>query len=506
MKFNLFQDRRVRFRLTTLLLGVALAIIWLISFYLVRMVREDMEHLVGEQQLSTAFIVAMDINSELQDRLNVLTTVAGQLNKGLLEKPASLQAFLKDRPSISLPFNGGFFITDIDGTAIADYPTVPGRVGTNYMDRESISIPLREGKSVIGRPNLGKTLKAPIFSIVVPIRDNHGTVIGSIAGTINLGLPNFLDKLAVAKYGKSGGYLLIAPQYRLIVTASDKSRVMEALPPVGAIPAMDRLFAGGQGSMILVNAKGVEVMNTGVPVPISGWRVVVSVPTEEIFAVVREMRQRVLIVAFIAALIATLLAVTLTARLFRSQRLAVLGLYDSLTHLANRRLMEDRLGQAIASCRRSGTHFAVMVLDLDNFKSINDKHGHGAGDLLLIDAAYRLKGCVRNIDTVARYGGDEFVVILGELDPDKEAATMQVGAIAEKIRAKLAQSYQLKITHPVKPDVTVEHHCTASIGIAMSMNQEVSQDDIVKHADAAMYQAKDSGRNAIRFYEAVDQS
>ena len=83
---------------------------------------------------------------------------------------------------------------------------------------------------------------------------------------------------------------------------------------------------------------------------------------------------------------------------------------------------------------------------------------------------------------------------------------MQVGAIAEKIRAKLAQSYQLKITHPVKPDVTVEHHCTASIGIAMSMNQEVSQDDIVKHADAAMYQAKDSGRNAIRFYEAVDQS
>ena len=506
MKFKFFLDRRIRFRLTVLVLGIGLASIWLISFYLVRLVREDMEHLVGEQQLSTASIVAMDVNSELQDRLNVLTTVAGQLNKGLLEKPASLQAFLKDRPSISLPFNGGLFVTGIDGIAVADYPTVPGRVGTNYMDRESISVPLREGKSVIGRPNLGKTLKAPIFSIVVPIRDDDGTVIGSIAGTINLGLPNFLDKLAVARYGKSGGYLLIAPQYRLIVTASDKSRVMEALPPLGAIPAMDRLFAGGQGTMILVNAKGVEVMNTGVPVPVSGWRVVVSAPTEEVFAVVREMRQRVLIVAFIAALIATILAVTLTVRLLRSQHSAVLGLYDSLTQLANRRLMEDRLGQTMASSRRNGTYFAVMVLDLDNFKPLNDQHGHGAGDLLLVEAAHRLKGCVRNIDTVARYGGDEFVVILGELDADEEAATMQVGAIAEKICAKLAQSYQLKIKHPGKPDVTVEHHCTASIGIAMSMNHEVSQDAIVKHADAAMYQAKDSGRNAIRFYEAVDQS
>lgn len=506
MKFDLFQDRRVRFRLTALVLGVALAIIWLVSLYLVRIVREDMEHLVGEQQLSTASIVAMDVNSGLQDRLNVLTTVAGQLSKGLLEKPAELQAFLRNRPSISLPFNGGLFITGLDGTAIADFPVVPGRVGTNYMDRESISVPLREGKSVIGRPNLGKTLKAPIFSIVVPIRDDQGAVIGSLAGTINLGLPNFLDKLALGRYGKSDGYLLIAPQYRLIVTASDRSRAMETLPPAGVIPAMDHLFEGGEGSMILVNAKGVEVMNTGVPVPISGWRVVVSVPTEEVFAAVREMRQRVLIVASIAALIATLLAVTLTVRLLKSEHSAVLGLYDPLTQLANRRLMEDRLSQAMASSRRGGTYVAVMVLDLDNFKPLNDKHGHGAGDLLLIEAAHRLKGCVRNIDTVARYGGDEFVVILGQLDANKETATKQVGVVAEKIRAKLTQSYLLKIAHPGKPDFTVEHQCTASIGIAMAMNDEGSQDDIVKHADAAMYQAKDAGRNAIRFYEMNGQT
>lgn len=163
--------------------------------------------------------------------------------------------------------------------------------------------------------------------------------------------------------------------------------------------------------------------------------------------------------------------------------------------------MEDRLSQALASSRRSATYVAVMVLDLDNFKPLNDKHGHGAGDLLLIEAAQRLKGCVRNIDTVARYGGDEFVVILGELDANREAAIAQVGAVAEKIRIKLTEPYVLKVTRLGNPDITVEHHCTASIGIAMAINHEMSQDDIVKHADAAMYKAKDSGRNAIRFYE-----
>ena len=229
-----------------------------------------------------------------------------------MAKPAKLQAFLKERPSISIPFNGGLFITDIGGTALADYPVVSGRVGTNYIDRETISIPLKEGKTVIGRPNLGKTLKAPIFSIVVPVHDLNGSVIGAIAGTINLGLPNFLDKLAMGRYGTSGGYLLIAPQYRLIVTASDKRRVMESLPAVGVIPAMDRMLAGHEGTEIFVNAKGVEVMNSGSMIPVAGWRVVVSVPTTEVFSVVNNMRERVLIVSLIVALIATLIAAILT--------------------------------------------------------------------------------------------------------------------------------------------------------------------------------------------------
>ena len=336
---------------------------------------------------------------------------------------------------------------------------------------------------------------------MVPIRNEQARVIGCIAGTINLGLPNFLDKLAMGRYGKSGGYLLVAPQYRLIVTASDKSRVMETLPALGVMPAMDGTSEGGEGSIILVNAKGVEVMNSGVSVPISGWRVVVSEPTEEVFAVVRAMRQRVLIVALLAALIATVLALTLMRRLLRSQRSAALALYDPLTRLANRRLMEDRLNQTMTSSHRSGSYFAVLVLDLDNFKPLNDEHDHSAGDSLLLEVANRLKASVRSVDTVARFGGDELVVILGQLDARKLAATSQVSLVAEKIRASLAEPYRLRITRLGNADLTVEHRCTASIGIVMAMNHELSQDDMLKRADTAMYQAKDAGRNAIRFHE-----
>ena len=123
------------------------------------------------------------------------------------------------------------------------------------------------------------------------------------------------------------------------------------------------------------------------------------------------------------------------------------------------------------------------------------------GDSLLLEVANRLKASVRSVDTVARFGGDEFVVILGQLDARKLAATSQVSLVAEKIRASLAEPYRLRITRLGNADLTVEHRCTASIGIVMAMNHELSQDDMLKRADTAMYQAKDAGRNAIRFHE-----
>jgi diguanylate cyclase (GGDEF)-like protein len=144
-----------------------------------------------------------------------------------------------------------------------------------------------------------------------------------------------------------------------------------------------------------------------------------------------------------------------------------------------------------------------MFLDLDNFKPLNDAHGHAVGDLLLIEVADRLKSCVRQADTVVRFGGDEFVVILTNLSRDKAESVLEVETVAKKILAKLSESYQLTIQHSGMGDTTVEHHCTASIGVTLFLNHESSQDDILKWADAAMYQAKEAGRNTIRFFEPV---
>ncbi|MDD2915467.1 MAG: diguanylate cyclase [Gallionella sp.] len=178
-----------------------------------------------------------------------------------------------------------------------------------------------------------------------------------------------------------------------------------------------------------------------------------------------------------------------------------LAFYDALTNLPNRRLLNDRLAQAMVASKRSGFYCALMFLDLDNFKPLNDTHGHGAGDLLLIEAAGRLKNCIREMDTVARFGGDEFVVMLSELDVDKTEAITQTNIVAQKICAVLSEPYLLSIKHERKADATVEHHCTVSIGVAMFINHEVSQGDIMKRADATMYQAKMTGKNRILFFE-----
>lgn len=183
-----------------------------------------------------------------------------------------------------------------------------------------------------------------------------------------------------------------------------------------------------------------------------------------------------------------------------------LAFYDPLTGLPNRRLLEDRLGQSLASSRRTGIFGALLFLDLDNFKPLNDLHGHEAGDLLLIEAARRLKAGVREVDTVARFGGDEFVVIIRELDRDLAVSREQVATIAEKIRTLLAEPYRLSVKHGDTAGQEVEHRCSASIGIRVFIGNGIDPDEILKQADLAMYQAKDAGRNTVCFFSPPDET
>jgi len=182
----------------------------------------------------------------------------------------------------------------------------------------------------------------------------------------------------------------------------------------------------------------------------------------------------------------------ITERKVAEEEIKNLAFYDSLTRLPNRQLLLDRLLQALVSCARNNREGALLFIDLDNFKTLNDTLGHDIGDLLLQQVAQRLTSCVREGDTVARLGGDEFVLLLVDLGEHALEAAAQTEAIGEKIIATLNQPYQL---------ASYEYHCTPSIGATLFSNHAQSQEELLKQADIAMYQAKKAGRNTLRFFD-----
>jgi diguanylate cyclase (GGDEF)-like protein/PAS domain S-box-containing protein len=186
----------------------------------------------------------------------------------------------------------------------------------------------------------------------------------------------------------------------------------------------------------------------------------------------------------------------ITARKEAEEEIRNLAFYDALTRLPNRRLLLDRFRLALSVSARSHYYGAVLFLDMDKFKTLNDTLGHDYGDLLLIEVSKRIQLCVREMDTAARLGGDEFVVLIEEVSLNAEEASQKVALIAEKIRTALVEPYRLK-GH--------EHHSSPSIGVCLYCGNKEPVEVLLKRADMAMYQAKDSGRNMVRFFDPAMQ-
>ncbi len=316
-------------RITLATLAIFLVSLWSLSYYASRMLREDMEHLLGEQQFSTISMVANEIDDELKRRFAALRSVARASAQTLQEGPEALQALLEKHRELHDLFNVGTFATDAHGESIAFHPYSADRVGVNYQDRDYVIAALRDEQQSIGRPVLGKTARSPVVVMAVPMRDSRGRVVGVLAGSINLALPSFLDGITGSYYGKTGGYMLVSREHRLIVTATDKTRIMEALPPRGRVPMIDRFVDGHEGSAVTPNAHGTEILASAKRIPVAGWYALAVLPTEEAFAPIKSMQQRM----GIATLLLTLLAGSITWWVLRRQLSPLLVTAETLASL-----------------------------------------------------------------------------------------------------------------------------------------------------------------------------
>ncbi|MDP1733663.1 MAG: PAS domain S-box protein [Sulfuritalea sp.] len=310
-----FRQRSIKTRVTLFTLAIFLAGIWALSLFASRELRADMERILGNQQFSTVSLLANELDHELNDRLTGLEGVAKTISPAMLSNAATLLTFLEHHPILQRLFNGGLIVVRSDGMAIVEVAPAVGRVGVNYMDIDTVAAALREGKSTIGRPVMGKKLQAPVFGISAPIRDAQGRTIGALSGVINLGLPNFLDKIVQNSYGKTGGYVLLIPKDRLTVTATDRTRIMQPLPARGINPALDRFLAGYDGYAVYTNPLGAEVLGSAKGMPMSGWLLGLTLPTTEAFAPIYTLQQRVLL----ATILLTLLAGGLTWLMLRRE-------------------------------------------------------------------------------------------------------------------------------------------------------------------------------------------
>jgi diguanylate cyclase (GGDEF)-like protein/PAS domain S-box-containing protein len=784
-------------RATVFTLAVFVLGIWTISLYTSRMLKGDMQRVLGEQQYQTVSLVAAHIDSELTERLEALERIAKEMEGPLIANPAALQTHLEQRPLLQSLFNAGAFVTGLDGTAIANVSDSANRIGVNYMERDFIVATLKEGKSAIGRPVMGKQLKAPVLVMSAPVHDAQGKVIGALAGVTNLGEQSFLDTLSNSSYGKTGGYLLMAPQHKLFVTASDKTRIMQPLPAPGMNIMHDRYMQGYEGFGVAVSSRGVEELNAAKGIPVAGWLLGAVMPTAEAFAPVYVLEKRMLWATVLLTLLTGALtwwilkrqlaplvttadamaaladsnqmakplparrldeigrlingfnrilarwtqreaalvdaqqnlsitlnsigdaviatdvlgrithmnpvaerltgwplaegfgqmladvfhivnvstrqlvtdpvqlvidrgevvglanhsvliaqdgseyqidnsaapirnaagaivgvvlafsdvtekyrqqeALRIAATAFESQQgtiitnaqrvilqvnkaftditgysaeeavgqnprimksdrhdgayymaiyqslenigvwageiwnrrkngevypewlnisavkdeagltthfvgiftdisqrvsaqaqIDTLAFYDPLTHLPNRRLLMDRLEQALHASTRHARKNALLFVDLDNFKMLNDTLGHHQGDLLLAQVAQRLKLCTREGDTLARLGSDEFVVMLEDLSQDAMDAATQAETVADNVLNAFQQDFQLG---------QGAHHSTPSIGITLFGGEPLEgSEQPLKRAELAMFQAKSAGRNTARFFDAHMQA
>lgn len=535
----------IKFRIIAL--GIALIMVGVFArqFVALPMIQEHLRDLVAAQQLSIATYVARDVDYSITSRLNLIERLAADLPPDLTRQPEGLRLWFKRRHRINPLFNGGMIAVKPDGHGVfADFPSLPTPDPLDFSTSDWLQAALQQGKPVMGKPVHSRATNNPIIVFAAPVRDDAGAIVMLLAGVVRLNSAGFLDRLQETRLGATGGFLLISPADKLFVASSDPTMVLKPTPLPGMNLLHDRAMAGYRGTGITVNAAGVEELSAMVSVPSAGWFVVARMPTAEAFSLVERLRgfmysaSLYMLIFTLCVLLIMLprilrpltdaatamhamakgerkiealaivrddevgklvigfnvlvekLAKEEEARRASEERLQYLAHHDSLTGLYNRAMLEDRLEQGLARAERDGTQIALLFCDLDGFKTVNDLHGHDAGDAVLRQVARRLSDGRRKMDTVARLGGDEFVVLLAGLNDAHAAAE----TVARQCLAAMEEAFEIEGMYL---------SLGISIGIALHRGLAVTPSYLLSQADIAMYQAKRKGKGHFFFMEGI---
>jgi diguanylate cyclase (GGDEF)-like protein len=494
--------------------------------------KTGIEQVVNAQQLSLAQYVAQDIDNKVLARRQVLLQVAGALPLALLNNPTQMAIWLRAQSAALTLFPAGLVVIGMDGQgALGEYPAVAGRAQLDFNDRDWFAA-VREGAAfAIGKPTLGRAVKMAVVNMAVPVRKANQGLVAVLMGVTPLAAPGFLDLVESGNVGKTGGLLLVSPRDQIFVTSSEADMRLKPLPPPGANPMHDQAMAGWRGTGMTRNARGGEELSAVVSVPSANWFVVARTPVAEAFQVVGALLAVVVQNSIKVSALLILALVLLLTWMFRplkhaatqmramargdvplghlpverqdevgamvagfnelvdklkqtESRMTYLAHHDGLTGLPNRMAFQQSLAQSVALADRQQASLALLFIDLDGFKAVNDNCGHDVGDQLLVKVAARLRACVRASDVVGRLGGDEFVILLTD-----NLNETQASQIAQKVIEHVSQPYQIPGAHPV---------LGASIGIAMYPSQAQNADQLLIAADTAMYVAKRAGGSRLQ--------
>lgn len=516
--------RLVIFGLGMILVGSTTRFIVMSDF-----LREDITNVVSQQQMSLANYVANDIGHKILIRQYRLQELGSQITPDIIYGSAlPAVGFGQSAPFESL-FSAGILLTSAEGRIINNMTSFDWKGSSFDLLPDAARTTPANNTIYIGKPLIIPGQISPVLPMTLVLTDLEGKPWAFLTGFTLLYSPDFLGNLLQARLGLTGsGFLLISPSDGIFVAASNRQRVLSPIPSAGVNPLHDKAMQGYRGTGTTMTSQGLEEVAAIVSVPNTDWFLVSAISTSEALGTVERLRRFLLhntFITIILLIVVMAIVVPLSLRpLTKAKRqadrmsrglvpleplsgagkgevgvlisafnrlldklkeqqaeLSRAAHHDSLTGLPNRRLLADRIKTALATARRQNTRIALLFMDLDEFKPINDTLGHEAGDKVLQLVARRLQASVRETDSVARLGGDEFVILMTNLGDDALTVTEH---LADKIMTAIKAPFELDGS---------TYQIGTSIGAAVGDGNQ-TEAGLMRLADNLMYEAKAAGR------------